>query len=255
MGSISKIKLSNGHTSYRADIRKEGRRVTKCFPNRSLANRWVDCTEARIIEATFAPKRRTYTVGDAIERYIREVLPQKKEATEALHLAQLKARIANLKLYLLDSAELADLREELRNEWVKLEFKEPYQRQPATVNRYFVPVSHMLQTCKREWGWISEVPFVPKLRESKGRTRFLTHDEARSILVMLDRAPRKDVRLACLISLTYGSRLGETCALKWRDVDLRCRSCRPCKPCRPCVACRLYRHFDCVGAGTGWISR
>src|SRR5258708_1472956 len=78
----------------------------------------------------------------------------------------------------------------------------------------------MLQICKREWRWLNEVPYIPKFNESKGRTRFLTPDEAKKILAKLDGDSDKDVRLACMISLTYGSRLGETCALKWHDVDL-----------------------------------
>ena len=223
MGTIVVERKTNGQSRYRAEVRKEGQRITKRFPNRSLAKRWITKTESEVAEATFEPELKKHTLSEALERYYTEVLSKKRANTKLAHQGQLKwfqARIGGMKLHKIDSLVLAKLQNELQAEEVqKTPSSMPYKRSDSTVNRYFVPLTHCFGIAKRKWKWLRDVPTIEKLEEPKGRTRFLTPAEARQILAELERDGRKDVYLACKISLSYGSRLNETCALKWADID------------------------------------
>lgn len=222
MATITK-EIRHKGTVYRAEVRKEGKRITKRFPNQTLAKQWVTQTEAEIIRGSFQPVLKRHTLAEAIERYEKDKIPDKKPGTQELHLMQLrwfKANFGSLKLHKIDSAKLIEMRDLLQ--------KEPYKRTGSdierlrdngTVNRYFVPLSNLFRIAWREWHWMNEVPKLKRLKESKGRTRFLKPHEVQILLRALDKDSRKDLRLIVLIALMLGTRLHETCSLKWDDID------------------------------------
>lgn len=53
------------------------------------------------------------------------------------------------------------------------------KRTPATVNRYLAALSHLFTVAYKGWNWINENPFlkVSRMKEPKGRIRFLLDDE------------------------------------------------------------------------------
>ena len=224
MGTISEIILKNTkHTkSYRAEVRKEGLRLTKCFERKTDARNWINEKESEIRNGVNTHSFKKYTVSDAIEKYSREVLPLKKPGTRKLHQGQLewfKDQVGTLKLYKLNTATLSDLREKLRTSSYLGKDGVEQAYSSSTVNRYFVPFTHCLKVCCTDWEWIDRIPKISKLKEPKGRTRFLTQIEAKQIIEELEKVTSEDVRLVCIIALTFGSRLGETCALRWENID------------------------------------
>jgi integrase len=229
MGTITEIttKKQNSGKSFRAEVRRDGVRITKCFARKTDARNWISEREAEIRNGLTTHKFKKYSVSDAITKYCREVLPQKKPGTRQLHAAQLEwfnAEIGALKLHKINTALLSELREKLRTtsySRTKDGSERPYSA--STVNRYFVPFIHCLKICCTDWEWLDRVPKFSKLKEPKGRTRYLTQEEANTILNALEKDPRKDVALVCLLALTFGSRLGETCALKWENIDFKNR--------------------------------
>jgi integrase len=223
MGSITVEIKKDNRKVYRANVRRQGQRVTKRFSRITDAKNWISRTESEIIEGKKLPKLKRHTLKDAIERYLLEVNSRKKPDTQKLHSAQLewfKKAIGTIQLRDLSNDDLAKAREKLGKE---VSFKpngtKPITRSASTLNRYFQVLNHCLNTAKLDWGWIQDVPRICKLREPKGRTRYLTPDEAKSLFTELNRSNRYDVYLICLICLTVGSRLRETCALKWSEVD------------------------------------
>ncbi len=75
MGTITNIKCKDGTTSYKAEVRKEGHRVTKRFNRSTDAKIWLRQKEAAIQTGTFQSPTKKYTLSQAIERYIAEALP------------------------------------------------------------------------------------------------------------------------------------------------------------------------------------
>lgn len=227
MGTITKRKNRSGITTYRAEVRVEGKRVTQSFKTRTHAKLWTQSTETTIRSGEFVPELRKHTLAEAITRYTAEVLPNKRASTQVLHTLQLnwfKERIGKHKLSTIASDTLLKARQTLLQEKIhRNKSPETTNRSYSTANRYFTPLLHCLSCCANDWGWIREVPKLPRLKEPPGRTRHLNIEEAKSVLAALEKDARLDFKLVALIAFTTGSRLNETCALRWESIDLEAR--------------------------------
>src|SRR2546428_11646097 len=84
MATIDTRKGPDGKVVYRARIRRKGYPTqTGTFPTRSEAKKWITITEGAIFEKPHfhVIESTTRTPGDLIERYVREILPQKRRNT------------------------------------------------------------------------------------------------------------------------------------------------------------------------------
>ena len=138
---------------------------------------------------------------------------------QSQHISQLnwfKRFFGDIKLGRVDEVLLVNAREALLNEDVQRQ-KSVIRLSKATVNRYFQVLTHLLNCCVA-WKWLHQAPKVSKLKEPKVRTRYLTIPEARLIMSALTEEP-PDVELVIHLSFRTGSRLEETCALRWQDID------------------------------------
>ena len=84
MATIVRRTSQDGHVSFLVRVRRKGTPPqTATFSKLSEAKKWVQVTEAAIIEGrhfkTTEAKRHTLT--DVIDRYMREVLPHKRPST------------------------------------------------------------------------------------------------------------------------------------------------------------------------------
>jgi integrase len=88
---------------------------------------------------------------------------------------------------------------------------------PAGVNRPLELLRHLLRQALR-WKWISEMPESERERESQGRLRWLTPEDA---VRLLDACRKRSATLADLVELTMltGLRKGEALGLEWERVD------------------------------------
>lgn len=96
-------------------------------------------------------------------------------------------------------------------------------RAPATVNREIGLMSGALTWAKRELDWEVNNPWSSRfLREPKGRTRYLSHEEAAALLREAERPGTKAPHLGDIIRLVLatGLRMGEALGLEWCRVDL-----------------------------------
>lgn len=89
MGTILNEVKKSGEKVYRAEVRRQGKRITKRFPTRVLAKAWIQRTEVEIVHGEFIPQLKRHTLGQAIDRYLSEILPNKRAGTQTLHRAQL----------------------------------------------------------------------------------------------------------------------------------------------------------------------
>ena len=85
----------------------------------------------------------------------------------------------------------------------------------ATVNRYLSDLSRILRHAQAR-GWMPAPPPVPKLHEPKGRTQWVTHEQALRLLAELPDHLRAMARFA----LATGLRESNVRLLEWSQVDL-----------------------------------
>ena len=96
-------------------------------------------------------------------------------------------------------------------------------RAPATVNCYLAALSHALTTAVVEWGWLEASPLqrVRRLREPRGRVRFLSDEERPRLLAACQASHNRCLYPVVLLALSTGARKQEILRLTWRDIDLR----------------------------------
>jgi integrase len=206
---------------------------TASFPTRRQAERWAISVEADMIEGKHFRniEARRRTVADAIDRYMREELPKKRDLVSRKGtLLWWKQKLGRLKLAEVTPAVLVEYRGVLaqgKYQRAKPESKRSlvegqpnqFDRKSSTVNRYLAYLSHVLSIARREWHWISHDPFdgVGKLKEGKGRVRFLSDDERARLLAETVKDPV--LHTAVILALSTAARAGEIMKLRWSDIE------------------------------------
>lgn len=96
-------------------------------------------------------------------------------------------------------------------------------RTPATVNRYLAALSVVFTYGVKECGWLRENPAikVTKMKEARGRDRFLTEGEVSCLLMAAKQSKSPHLYPIIVLALATGMRQGEILALTWESVDLK----------------------------------
>ena len=101
MATIEKRKTSQG-TVYRVKVRRRGHRSESAtFGRLTDARKWAQSTEAAVQEGRYfrTSEAKRHTLGEAIDRYIRDRLPLKRSSTRKGQKSQLewwKARLGTI---------------------------------------------------------------------------------------------------------------------------------------------------------------
>jgi integrase len=222
MATIETRTTDDGKTTYRVKVRLKGHPVQSAtFERKTDAKKWASATESAIREGrhfkTSMAKRKS--VGDAIDRYIAEILPRKPKSADKQESQLLwwKKQIGNF--------SLADATASVISEHRAILIKEPSpngkKRTPATINRYTAALSHMMTIAYKEWEWIDENPCtkLSKLKEPRGRVRFLDDDERERLLIHCRASKSRHLYPIVILALSTGARLGEITSLSWEQVD------------------------------------
>ena len=248
MATIQDRKSADGKTTYRVMIRLKGYPAqTATFERKTDAKAWAAQTESAIRDGRHfkTAEAKRHTLADLIDRYSRDVLPSKKgktQVTQAGQLAWWKNQIGNTLLADVTPALIGEYRDKLRDEPIPSTAKDPEKRgegrsrSPASVNRYLAVLSHVFTAAVKEYGWCEDNPLrkVTKLKEPRGRVRFLSEDETlpngtvlpgeRSRFLTACRASTSPDLYTCVVlALSTGARLDEIMSLRWPQIDLnRC---------------------------------
>lgn len=89
----------------------------------------------------------------------------------------------------------------------------------ATVNRTLSLLRAILRRCERDWEWIDRAPAVRLLKEPTRRIRFLTREQAATLLNELP----PHLRAMATFALSTGLRRRNVTGLTWEQVDLERR--------------------------------
>jgi integrase len=139
-------------------------------------------------------------VADAIDRYL-ELLPNAKlndARNRERQFAWWREQVGGVILADCTPARIAGCRDRLLAAPIPGPEKTTRTRQPATVVRYLVALSHVFTLATDDWGWLADnlVRKVRKPRQPRGRLRFLSDDEREALLAAcrLSTSPAKCLR-------------------------------------------------------------
>ena len=207
---------------WQAKVRRQGHPdITKSFQTRQDAEKWARSVESEIDKGQFVnvnEAQRT-TLGEVIERYLVEVTPTMKSATEDTIRLKAMARkpIAMWSMANLSAARVAAFRDERLREV-----------SAGTVIRELAYLSSIINHARREWGINvpNPVQLVRKPPSPPGRNRVLSREEIARLLQALEPTGRKShwTKPAVQLALATAMRRGELLALRWEHVDLQART-------------------------------
>ena len=230
MATIEKRTTTTGKMVYRVKIRLRGHpQETATFENVTKARLWVQQTESAIRDGRYfkTSKARKHTLAELIDRYKRDILPNKSRSSEhaknqGAQLDWWKGQIGSYTLANVTPTLIAETRDKLAN----VEIRKDIKRSPSTIVRYMAALSHAFTIAIREWGWVDDSPMrkVTKPKEPRGRVRFLSDDERKALLAACKVSDSKYLYPVVVLALSTGMRQSEILELTWDAVDLH-RSC------------------------------
>ena len=222
MASIQERK-KNGKPSYTAKIRLKGHQpVFQTFTRKTDAVRWASQTEAAITEGRFfkTAESQKHTLSDLIQRYIRDVLPRKAKVfvEYASQLKWWEEQIGDVRLSDLSTSLISEKRDLLSRTITNRK----KHMSNARVNRYMAALSTALNTSIREWEWMEDNPMrkISKLKEPKGRVRYLSDEERERLLDACKGSVNNHLYLVVVLALNTGARQQEIWDLRWSNINL-----------------------------------
>ena len=225
MATIEKRTTLDNQISYRVKVRLKGYPMQSAtFDRLTDAKRWVQDTESAIREGRHfkTSEAKKHTIGNLIDRYIKEILPQKPKsiASQTTQLTWWKNSLGSFLLSDLTPALITEHRSKLaldKNDHKKV------KKSNATINRYCAALSHCLTIAVKEWGLLEANPMlkISKLKESRGRARFLDDSERERFLKVCQNSQSPFLYILVVLALSTGARKMEIASLQWKDVDLQ----------------------------------
>ncbi|MFC5551744.1 tyrosine-type recombinase/integrase [Massilia aerilata] len=220
----SYAKRKNG---WRAQIAIQGVRESRVLSTKAEAVAWATAREAEIRAGKATGVQAGRTVGDAFDRYEKEVsITKRGHRFEALRLAAIGSWETNGKPF--RDMRLVDATSEVLGKWRdhRLNIN---KMSGSTVNRELNLLSNVFAIAAKEWKWIAASPTtdVRRPKESEPRDRLYTNDEIERICFALgfdqgseERAETVSQRIAVafLFAIETAMRAGEICGLMPRDV-------------------------------------
>lgn len=194
---------------------------TKTFETKADAEKWARSVESEIDKGQFVSvnEAQRTTLGDVIARYLAEVTPTMKGATEdTIRLkAIMRKPIARWSLANLSATRIAAFRDERLKEV-----------SGGTVIRELAYISSIINHARREWGINvpNPVQMVRKPQSPQARSRVLDDEEVSKLLQALEPTGRRShwTKPAVELALATAMRRGELLSLRWEHIDLKGRT-------------------------------
>ena len=196
---------------YNVQIRKKGYPfISKSFVSLTVAKKWATTTEADMERRLYVVIPDDTTVGNLLNRYVREILPTHKgQQAEQYRLGNLKRHFGDMRLADLTSKEVAKYRD-----------RRLKQVSPASLKRELTILSQALTTASKDWGITlpqNPVGMISLPKADNARTRRLEAGEEQKLLETNNQKLRRFIVLA----LETGMRRGEILNIKRSHIDFQ----------------------------------
>jgi integrase len=212
----------DGTISHRAKVRVKGApQVSASFKSLTRARRWAQRVEADIRDERYfkTAEAKRHTLADAIDRYVREVLPRKPRTAkfQARQLAWWRAELGHLFLADVTASAISEARAALQ----VARGAGKRARGPATANRYMAVLSHLLSVAVREWEWLetNAAQKLRKFKEPRGRDRFLSKEECAGLLAACKQSTNPSLYAVVVLAISTGMRRNEILSLRYDQID------------------------------------
>lgn len=227
MANIQKRISNSGDTSYRVLVRLKGYPTESAtFERLTDARDWAQKTEAAMKEKRYfkTAESKKHTVADMIDRYIKRVEQRNPKRLRDIRsiLGWWRQELGYCVLANITRATLTEKIEKLSSHKRILTSGVEKPISAATVNRHIAALSHAFSIAVNEWEWLEHHPLhkVARMKEPRGRVRFLDDDERKRLLDACKASQCSSLYLIVTLALSTGARLNEIMSLKWSDVDL-----------------------------------
>ncbi|WP_457576776.1 tyrosine-type recombinase/integrase, partial [Desulfomarina sp.] len=220
MARIEKRKNKRG-ISYLATVRRKGfETVARTFDTKGEAIAWATGVEQDMKDQRYQNPRRAMNTsfGQALEKYINTISQKKAINTHMLEKSAARRLLeqigAETPLGSITAATAAKYRD------ARLQEVSAYP-----VRHELALLSHLFTKAKKEWGIPVENPVADIERPAppRGRTRFLTDEEAVKLLESSRKARNYRFYYYILTLLHTGMRSSEAAGLRWNQVNLKKR--------------------------------
>jgi integrase len=216
MANIRQLPTGN----WQAQVRRRGvKPVTTTFKSKQEASRWARLLESEIDRGLFVDRseaERT-SIGDLIDRYMREVTPKKKSAKKEIQrLKALKRYFGSFSVAGLRSTHISHYRDRRLAQGLA----------GATVVKDLNSLSHLLEVATKDWGIplvANPVKLVRHPAVARGRNRRFVPGEEGKLFAACERSRATMLAAVVRFALETAMRMGEILSLQWRYVDLQKR--------------------------------
>ncbi|MEK6746204.1 MAG: site-specific integrase [Pseudomonadota bacterium] len=226
MATIEKRQGNDGTVSYRVKVRLKGHPVESAtFQRLTDAKHWVQNTEAAIREGRHfkSAKAKRYTLTQLIDRYTKEILDLSGRNTynQRLYLKYWKSELGDYMLADVTASHIA----EFRNRLIGSTNRYGKKLSTTSANRYLTALGHVFTIAVKQWELQESNPVqrIQKLKEPRGRVRFLSDEERNQLLQACKASNNPHLHKVVVFALSTGARKNEILTLKWQDVSLERR--------------------------------
>jgi len=205
--------------TWKAEIRRKGwPKVYKNFRTKRDAEDWARAKEDEMVRGSFITrdKSENTSVRSAFDRYVKEVVPTKKESSRRREIGRAKflsERLGQYSLATLNSEIISDFRDKRLSEG----------KSNNTVRLELALLSHLYSVSIKEWGiglTVNPVLNVRKPSPGKGRERRLKKDEEERLLRAARQQSNPFVGWIIRLALHTAMRKGEIVSLVMDSVDM-----------------------------------
>jgi len=198
---------------WQADVRDEGKRYRFTFESRIDAEAWESIAKQAVTQGKPIPEPQGIHFGKSLSDFLREsagfLWGGTKSEVKLVRNAEFAVEFFGRNKLLSDitSSDIIDYIEHLKE----------LRNSNATINRKVCSFSKLMKHARKR-GHIREPLEFPHLKETTGRTRFLSDDEEMRILRRLKHLGYYNEANFAQFLLYTGARPGEALRLEWQDV-------------------------------------
>lgn len=185
-----------------------GRRIQKSTgtKDRLKAQEYHDRLKSSLWALERLGEKPSYTWNEAVVKYLKETTHKASHDTDIGRLRWLDQYLGGLPLASITRDKLSAIAEAKAKEF-----------SPATANRLSALIRAILRKAAFEWEWLDKVPKIRMLHEPRRRIRWITREEAESLLSFL---PKHQAELA-RFALATGLRQANVTGLQWSQIDMQ----------------------------------